>query len=248
MKRRIKKQILYGSLFFIIFIIFIVIVYYSFKPGASCYNKRKDPGEEGIDCGGPCIPCEIFSLKKLKTSDVKILIYPDNTMDLIASVENPNDNYGVKKFYYEFLIYGENNKIIKLYGENFILPLEKKYILETNKKIPDFRITKVILNINFPLENWVKTEENKVNIEMINYAFDERKFESEVTNSSQVNYKNIELDYLILNERNEIIGALKTFLENLEPASSKTVILTLPPLNEKPYNVIFIPQVNLLEQ
>ncbi|MGC8981768.1 MAG: hypothetical protein ACP5JU_02355 [Minisyncoccia bacterium] len=245
---RRQKQILYGIIFFSIFLIFSFLIYnFLFKPKPSCYDGIKNQGEEGIDCGGPCIPCEVLKLSPLRKSEAKILIYPDNTLDLIASVGNPNDNYGVKKFSYRFLIYG-NNDFKQVSGESFILPLEKKYILETNLKMPGFQIRKVDFEISFPIENWKKIEENKVKIDLLNYNIYQNRFECEVVNSSEREYKNIELDFLIVNKDNEIIGALKTYVDSLEPNESKNIVLTLPPLTETPDKVLFFPEVNLFEE
>jgi hypothetical protein len=247
MKRRIK-QILYGSLFFAVFLFFIFLVYLlSFSPKPSCHNGIQDKGEEGIDCGGPCVPCEVFKLQPLKKSEIKILTYPDNTFDLLASIENPNENYGVKKFFYRFLIYGEN-EVNQVSGESFILPLEKKYILETNLKMPDFQIKKIDFEINFPRENWSKIDKNKVNINLLNYNIFQDKLEAEIVNSDDVPYTNIELDFLLLDENNEIIGTLKTNLENLDPNESKDIVLTLPPLEKTPNKILFFPEVNLFEE
>ena len=245
---RKQKQILYGLFFFAIFLIFVFIIYsLFFKPKPSCHNGIQDPGEEGIDCGGPCVPCEVFKLQPLRKSEVKALIYPDNTLDLLASIENHNDNYGVKKFSYKFLIYGDND-FSQVSGESFILPLEKKYILETNLKMPSFQIKKIDFEIEFPIENWQKIEESKVNINLLNYNISQNRFEAEVINSDNRPYKDIELDFLILDGNNEIIGTLKTYIDYLDPNESKNIVLTLPPLEKAPSKVLLFPEVNLFEE
>ena len=58
MTKRNIKQIIIALIFFSILFGFGFLIYsISIKPDPSCEDGIKNQKEEGIDCGGPCLPC-----------------------------------------------------------------------------------------------------------------------------------------------------------------------------------------------
>lgn len=143
MSRRLIKQIIYGSFYFIIIFGFIYIIYFFvLKPIPSCFDGKKNQSEEGIDCGGPCPPCELKELKLIQILPVGIVSLDGKTSALIE-LRNPNINWGADKFYYELNFYDSaGEKIFSLSKDSFIYPGEVKYIAEINLDVDYQKISR----------------------------------------------------------------------------------------------------------
>ncbi|MCS7183916.1 MAG: hypothetical protein NZ866_01035 [Patescibacteria group bacterium] len=228
MSWRLKKQLIYGLIFIFIFSFLIIGLFILIKPPPSCFDGKQNGNEEGIDCGGPCLPCEIVNLN-LTSEKPKIIYYPDNTIDIIIKLKNPSSKYGLKKFKAKIILIGEDVKA-EFSEENFILPLQTKFLTFLNFKKPDFEIKSVNLEIDFDKKDWQEIEYQETQIEMLNYSYEENKFKAEIVNNDNFPYSEVEINFIIYDIFENIIGALKTKIDYLEPLERKEIILTLPPL------------------
>ncbi len=154
MEKRKIKQIIFGIVFIITIILIIAGIYFLlFRSGPSCFNNYQDQGETGIDCGGPCAPCEIKNAQSLEATQIGQLSGgPDKTV-LVFQITNPNNLVGVGDFTYTLDIYDKSNnsKINSTFDHSFIYPSEVKYLI----KVVDIDSSKIgKVNINFENLNW----------------------------------------------------------------------------------------------
>lgn len=246
MSWRLKKKIFYGLILLTIFIFLISGLIFLLKPKPTCFDNKQNQGETGIDCGGPCLPCEIVNLN-LITEKPKIIIYPDNTLDLISKIKNPSEKYGLRKFNYRFIIKGKDTKAY-LSGESFIMPLETKYLLAVNLKKPHFKIDSVELEINFSKEDFIETEKKEVQIKLLNYSISQGYFQAEIINNDNIPYTNVEINFILFDIFENIIATLKTNIDYLEPLERKDIILTLPQISKEINQVIIAPYYNFFKE
>ncbi len=244
MNWRTKKRMKFLSTIFlpILSLIIFYLAYKYYTRPASCFNNRLDPGEEQVDCGGPCPPCELKFFQPLKKYPVKYLVYPDKTMDLIALAENPNQNLALKKLKYQFLIYDfdDNLKITTNPEETILLPWEKRYLIKIKFPLPDFVIGKVDLKIFDPKkEDFLKTEPEKLPLTFYNEKiFQENnrwKVNLTLFNPKIFPFYNIEVIVLVYNKDNLV--AVSKSIVSLNPEETKDIILTLPPLLIEPTGI-----------
>jgi hypothetical protein len=241
---RLKKQINYAIIISAIFLFFFYILFLIIRgPVApSCFDKKQNQGEEGIDCGGPCYPCEAKNAKPLKIYPVEYALY-SNTIDIIGSLENPNTNLAIKDIQYYFEIYDTKNFLkaktdLKTISLN---PSSKKYVLELNYPKPEYTLGQIKLKVSEPQkENFVKKFSeifpiNYFNEKIIN---DNNKFKLKLSlfNKTFIN-QNVEIIALLYNTNGKLIGAgsTKIFLKGDEV---KEAYIALPELNDKPHSFI----------
>jgi hypothetical protein len=132
MTPRLVKQLLYGALYILVIAVIFWLIYVFFlKPAATCFDKSKNQGETEVDCGGPCQSCELARLKPLSVDWAMALPARTNEISLLGEITNPNSNFGVQSFTYQFKVIGPFGSLLKtINGQSFIYPGEIKYILE----------------------------------------------------------------------------------------------------------------------
>jgi len=160
MSRRLSKQLIIALIFLLILSGFGLLVYYFIQPAPSCFDKIQNQGEEGIDCGGPCSPCELVNIKEIEILWAKVLPGQNGFYDVAAQIKNPNQNYGSGQIPYHFELYDSQNNLVAQYsGSTFILPNQTKYLVQIKIKASQVsgQVNKV--NLSFGEIEWQKLED-----------------------------------------------------------------------------------------
>lgn len=151
MSERFLKQLLYGVAYFLIIAAIIFGIYRYFSPEPSCFDNRRNQGEEDIDCGGPCQSCEIKRLQPIQVSRERALFVANDTASLSAELRNPNVSFGAGRFEYRWELYGRAGNLIKsITGNSFVYPGEVKYLIEPDVAVSSAAIGSVKLIIVSP--------------------------------------------------------------------------------------------------
>ncbi|MCS6789252.1 MAG: hypothetical protein NZ484_01660 [Patescibacteria group bacterium] len=224
------KQIIYGLIFILIIFSLIYFFYMSFGVRPSCFDGKKNQGEDGIDCGGPCQKiCLSSNLRNVEINWVKFNII-NNKLILLAQIKNPNNDFGIYNFDYKFNIFDKNKNLIKTINNNsFIYSEEIKYLIEFLDFYDIQNIDSVDLKILNPV--WQKKDDFK---RPILNVLDKNIYEKEnnlnvfgkIINNDFVNFKNVNILVNFYNQGYWI-------------GSSKTIINSIGPKEVKDFNVIF---------
>jgi hypothetical protein len=237
---RLRKQIIYGLIIFLIFFLIFLFVFLKFRKPviATCFDGKKNQGEEGIDCGGPCPPCEIKYAEPLKIYPTKYLVY-SNSIDIVGILENPNKNLALKKIKYYFEIYDfdGNLKATTTLKETNLEPETKKYLLEINYPKPKFTLGEIKLKIIEPQkEDFIKEEKEEIPVSYYNEKIISEngrwKIQLSLFNKS-FQKQDIEVIGLVYNQNNNLIGIGKT-KAFLNPQEVKDISVFLSELLTKP--------------
>ncbi len=149
--QHIHKKIIIAIVFILILGVIGGGIYFLVKPRSSCFDGIQNQGEERVDCGGPCLPCEPI-VSELEVLKVNAIWQEGLRYDIFAKIKNSNSDYGVSSFKYQFNIYNSKGEIIKIEeGKNYILPREGKYIIKNNVEFlePPSRISFFLKEINW---------------------------------------------------------------------------------------------------
>jgi hypothetical protein len=234
MGRRTVKQILYGAgylavLFLIVFSAYLIW----FKPAPTCFDNKQNQNETGVDCGGPCLPCEIRTLTPLEASSMKY--FPsDSQIIFVVEIKNSNLNWAADSFSYTFEIYGENGAKIKSFTENsFIYAGEIKYIIEpveiNSADVKDVKIS-------FSNLDW-KTKDEFTKPEVQTREIKTEKAESGVSelivsgfinNSNAFSLSKARIIAFLSDKTGTQIGASKTELENIAAFTERPFKINFP--------------------
>jgi hypothetical protein len=140
---RIKRRDIKRSIIIFVYILILAflgwVIYLRFGPAkATCTDKIKNQNEEDVDCGGVCGACKKIEAQDLIPRGVELVDSgTQGQVDVLGQIENPNSSFGSKKFEYQFDFKdASGNVFFSKKGESFILPGEKKYIVENNVPLP----------------------------------------------------------------------------------------------------------------
>ena len=132
----------------------LIFVFFAFKilPESSCFDNRKNQRELGVDCGGPCAPCELKNPKPISLFWARLVSVRENqstqrpecsaehsnlfecsgSYDLVALIQNPNEVLFSQKVDYTFTFFDKFAPFAEKSGSTFILPQERVHIVEPN--------------------------------------------------------------------------------------------------------------------
>jgi hypothetical protein len=227
-RQRLLKKI---AIIFIIISVIAVIIFISTRPKTDpCFDKRKDNGETGVDCGGfceaICVDQKPKDVKDIKINWAKYVEDGRNNYDLIASVSNENQNWGVVNVNYEFTYYNDSGKVIgKKQGKTYIMPRGKstdpsdKYIIENGIKTSE-KPAKVDINLSNYQWSSIKDvdldalSENIIQISQKDFKLDKNIKSYLATgttkNTSKYDFQHVDIDVVVLGKKGEILGTGKT--------------------------------------
>lgn len=223
MEKLQRKKNIIISIYALILILIIASVYFHFKPKVSCSDGIKNQNEEDMDCGGSCPEkCEKIEAQKLiveKTGAVPAGI--SGQYDFYAIITNPNAVFGCQKFDYSIKFKdGSGNVIASRNGSSFILPGERKYIVENNigsssAESFDFEIL---------TSEWLEFfDYEKPDIQIINKNYTETSGGagfSEATgllkNESSFDFDLIRIQIILKNESGEVLALNSTQMKTIK--------------------------------
>lgn len=214
-----KKQILYGGAFLFVIALVLFFLISAIVPNPTCFDGKKNQGELGIDCDGPCGPCKV-PIEKLNIDLIKYFKIENGIYDSVARVRNLNFIYGASKIDYEFVFYNnQGEKIASRQGKSFIMPSDSRYIIESAIKI-----NADVARVDFEIKDigWKEVADSiEVKLPIINKLYQKEtnfifsKISGIVINDNNFNFNDIEVSAVLENKSGNILAVNKTLLNSL---------------------------------
>ncbi len=220
MERKTKQIIIIAT--YLLIAVGAVFFIYKIFWGASCTDGKKNGGEEGIDCGGPCPrPCiNTPVLEKPEAISVALIPYRGK-FDVVAEIKNVNDRFGFEKVPYEILLYKGEEAVGGKKGAIYILPNEVRYLVETGIECKDSPDSAKVLVEG---EGWAEyKKKEKPKLEILNKTFNYTKtggsfFEInfQIVNRSSYDFLTVDIEAVVRDGSNKIIAANKANLNSVK--------------------------------
>jgi hypothetical protein len=111
-------------------------VYLLVNKPPTCFDKKQNGTETGVDCGGGCALVCASDVKAPRTVWAKAFSLGGNYYDLGAYVENVNTNAGVKNLHYIIRVFDSNGQVLtEKKGGAEIAPASATLLFETNVEL-----------------------------------------------------------------------------------------------------------------
>ncbi|MBI4158194.1 MAG: hypothetical protein HY505_01035 [Candidatus Yanofskybacteria bacterium] len=229
------KQFIYGALYLTVIGAVIYGLYWVvIQPGASCFDNRRNQGEEEVDCGGPCLPC---ALKTLKSLEVSTTIFPiGGNTNLIINFSNPNLDYGAESFGYTINFKNSaGSNIFSLERESFIYPAEvSKTIIDPNLPVSFssiFGLPEIIIGDDIIWKSTAEFFKPRTSIRQIRAEISgtTASVTGILTNQEPFGLNRVVASAVISKKsNNKPIGASKTILQDIQPFEERGFKITVP--------------------
>ncbi len=223
-------------------IIFGAVFYFGFKiiPEATCFDNKKNQGEQGIDCGGSCKPC-LENLSEPAVLWTRFFELAAGNYEVAALVENAHNFAGAKRLFYRAKLYDQNNVLIAVrQGETFANPRERFLILEPGLLVGEKKPARAL--IEFDPIKWVYTEYAPPNAVVVSRNFllePQPHLNAILRNNDIFAVNNLQVAAVLSDEADKVVGASFTSIDKIEGQSDKTVSFSWPKtaLEGEPKNI-----------
>jgi len=227
-----RRTIYLGIFLVVVLILFGPSIYRSLNKEATCFDGKRNGSELGIDCGGVCQKVCKFSAEDPVILWSRSFEIRNGVYNSIAMIENPNSGTGAIDVSYTF----------KLFDSRNVLVYERKGVTDipAQTRFPIFEPT-IVTGERVPLRtffefssdiDWLKQENSNLKLKTAEQkttgADSSPKIEVKVENRGLESAKDLELFIIVYDLVDNAIAGSKTFIENIEPDSSKSVIFTWP--------------------
>lgn len=244
-KRSVKKFIIILLyLFLIISLGFIVLTLV--KPKPTCNDGIKNQLEEGIDCGGPCAPCEEnLEIEDISIQEIEWVDTATDKIDVVASIKNPNSLFGASTLRYRINFFDlQGQKIYETrWLKDFILPQQEKYLLAQEIEVPG---SPAEVKVEIGDVDWKKftTKEQNPRLEVILTEFGDS-FRKDVSgfyrvtgtlvNESSLDLEVIKIKVVLRNAKGDLL------------ATNSQVVNTVYSKEKRDFNIPFPSDYNMSE-
>lgn len=108
-------------------------VYLLINQPPTCFDKKKNGTEAGVDCGGKCALVCAFEVKAPRVVWAKAFSIGGNYYDLGAYVENVNTDAGIRSLRYTIRVFNESDQVLaETNGKSELAPSSATLLFETN--------------------------------------------------------------------------------------------------------------------
>lgn len=237
-KRTVKKSVI---IFIYLFIFFAVgfFVFNIFQASPTCSDGIKNQLEEGVDCGGPCVPCEEeLSVLDLKVENVEWVDTARDNFDTVVTVENPNSLFGASMIKFKLKYLDENRRLIKetRWLEDFILPEEEKYLLAQEIEVPE-SFDKVEVEFGDVIWKKFTTKQQKPRLEVILAEFSNSfqqdlsgfyRVKGTLVNDSALDCQSIKIKVVLRDESGQLLSTNSQVLNTVHSKEKRDFDIPFP--------------------
>jgi hypothetical protein len=224
---RLLKQLLYGIGFLTVVFLLgwgVKAIFFSSPP--SCFDGAQNQGETGVDCGGPCISCDVKNAQPIAVHYVKVFKAGDG-LGVVAEIQNPNVTLGAPTLVYSISLInalGATQQTIN--GSTFIYPGEIKYIIEPYVAQDPAQITQAQIAIPTSTIAWVGADQfvaPHVDVQNITTGMNPTmRVTGRLTNQTPHDFPAPVVDALIYNKNGDILAASQVTLDDLAAFGSES--------------------------
>ncbi|MDZ7612059.1 MAG: hypothetical protein U5L10_04810 [Candidatus Moranbacteria bacterium] len=233
MSKNIKRVII-ATVFIAILFVAGLALQSLLRPNPTCSDGIKNQMEEGVDCGGPCPPCEReFNLEEIEVAEKEWAHTRADKFDVAIKVRNPNNAFGATSFRYKGIFKAEGGQTIKESGwqEGFILPQETKHVLIQDINLPQ-EPHEVTVEIRDPI--WKQFKDYRTpRLPATGTRFEKNsegvsRVKGTLINKSDVDFEEIKVKSLLRDEKGDLLATNYQIMNTVRAGERRDYIMVFP--------------------
>lgn len=220
-------------------------------PEPTCFDNRRNQGEEEADCGGPCLPC-IFRNKKIpEVFWVRIAPVRGSVYAAVAEVKNPNSALGIPRFEYVLKLFDDKDVlVIERKGESFFYANEVAHIVETDLR-SERKIVRGILDIGkteyaFRDDNPPDLIAGEKELRVVSQNGSSTELKARLFNRTLADFRSVRVHGILLDKSQNVLAASSILLDELRGGDAKEIRFFWPGEIKDAALIMVEPRVNVL--
>ena len=230
-----RRKLLYGGVASILAAVVLMWAGFSvFSRPASCFDNKKNQGETGVDCGGPCARiCENQARPPVVVWTRALETQP-GVYTAVAYVENPNaaENAAAYGVHYAFRLLDSNNLLVSERDGVIDLPPQQNIpIIEPNISVGTRSVARAFLEFSDASISWTKVSSANISsVQVIGQDLspDGSRLSASVINRGTSNVKGLTLAAILYDGTDTAQAASRSVLDAVAPSGSQAVTFTWP--------------------
>ncbi len=226
--RRVQYGV--GLVFMLVLIVGTVYRVYFYQPG-NCFDILANGDERGVDCGGSCVRICAADVILPRIMWAESFEITEGQYNAVAYVENANQVAATPELTYTLELFSGSEVVATRKGKtvlppNSIYPIFEGRIDTNGKKVTE---TKLTLQ---PPELWLPASVGREQFEVSNVNLsgaDVRpRLDAVIKNTALTPAEQVEVVVTLFNDAGKPLTASQTFVDRLEPRSTKDIVFTWP--------------------
>lgn len=223
------RQLLYIFLFLSLCALIAATIYFIYKPTPTCFDKKQNQDEVGVDCGGVCTVLCRDKVFPIQVAWTRILPVRAGQYDMVAMLINNNAKAGLTDVFYTIKYFNERSFPIKEEsGRTAIAPGEKFVLFRGGLVSDKQQIASAALLVasssawvrseNYLPQTSIRTEEFKNDATPI--------LRANITNGTLKDINRLYLTAVLSDENGNVMGGSATYLDRLARGASAEIFFT----------------------
>ena len=222
-------------------------------PAPTCFDNKQNQNETGVDCGGSCLSCELKYPQPVKVFWARAVPVRENSYDVAAQIENPNEFLSSVDVKYEFTLYDQFGPVTKRTGKTFLYAQERTLVIEPGIETTrtanraEFRIVSVVWQEKRNLAPTIIAERRDYSVAE-DHGQKQGVVDITLFNKSPYDFSNVEVQVAVLDKDGNLLGVNNIEVENLLSQSRIAVKAIWPQAFTADVAVINVqPRVNIFD-
>jgi len=228
-----KRRLIYISIIIVVFLLVVVLpTVIHFYKAPTCFDKKQNGTELGIDCGGSCTLLCSVQYAPLIVKWQRFAKVSDGVYNVLAYIENSNLGAIAENLSYSFKMYDNRGVLIaERFGKTFAPANRIMAVFEpelsTGNRIPQ--------RVEFSFSNqavWLKQESRETGLSLSQQVMSREdsapRLTVTLTNKTINQIKNIEAVAIVYNSQGNTVAFSRTIVEAIAGQESKEVYFNWP--------------------
>ncbi|MGH7175265.1 MAG: FxLYD domain-containing protein [Minisyncoccia bacterium] len=246
-----RRATILGGIGTVVLVVLVLIFYPALHSAPSCSDGRQDGSEAGVDCGGSCpYLCQSQVESPVVRFTQAFSPGPGRT-DVIAYVDNPNQDASAKDVPYTLTLYGADNVLVaKTSGTLELPPASTVPVFVANLVTGGQPTAQAFLTIDPTAISWQAGADTRtlpvVGSPAIGGSLSAPHVVATLSNPSALPIQNVAVVAAVFDASGNVIDASQTLLPSIPPQGTSVATFTWnEPFSSAPTRVDVIPLVPL---
>ncbi len=243
---RVRRKTQYLTGVFLFFLVTLGIpLYFYFKVEPTCFDRKANGDERGVDCGGSCSLVCTSDVRPISVVWERTFFVSPGFATAAAYLENPNFNLIAPRVPFRFQIFDEKNVLIsEKQGETFINTDGVFAMFEGPFNIGERKPDHVVFSFGTDVPWYRRSESVLLEVkrqELV--ATTSPRIEADIYNAGVLPLENVEVIAIAYDAGDNALGVSRTFIAMLAPLGTETATFSWPnPFSGEVARILILPR------